>query len=75
MFSKTVPSLERVDLLREVADRASCGRGAARPQSRCSSPIRTLNSVDFPAPFLPSRPIRSPRTIEASTPSYRVWRP
>src|SRR4051812_45147915 len=45
------------------------------PPSRCSTPINTLNSVLLPAPFLPSMPIRSPRTIEASMPSKRVWRP
>src|SRR3954453_7629767 len=37
--------------------------------------MSTLKSVDFPEPFLPKRPMRSPRTNDASTPSYRVWRP
>ena len=37
------------------------------PESGFSSPERSRSSVDFPAPLRPSRPIRSPRSIDKST--------
>ena len=69
------PLAQRVDLLRQIADRAFPVAEHLAAHRACSWPIKTLNSVDLPAPFLPSRPMRSPRLIEASTPSYNVCRP
>ncbi len=70
------PVAERVDLLRQIADRSTLRSRSISPAVEVILvPSRTLNSVDLPAPFLPSRPIRSPRTIETSMPSYRTCRP
>ena len=39
------------------------GKHAAPPPGRAKSPANNFSRVDLPAPFLPSSPIRSPRSI------------
>src|SRR5581483_3004693 len=46
----------------------SCPASSTRPSSGRSKPLRTLTSVDLPAPFGPISPTTSPRESSRSTP-------
>ena len=86
MFSATVRFGAEVDFLVDGADAQAPGRAAASgprarspsnvivPASGRSTPVRTLMSVDLPAPFSPTSAWISPAARSKSTPS-RAWTP
>ncbi len=45
---------------------------ATRPESGATRPASSVSKVDFPAPFRPTTPTRSPADTPSETPSSSV---